>query len=59
MRVAVVKDAPIVERAGTKPVVKKRGRYLGGRTDAATKPWLAQGISERTYYRRMKREIVE
>lgn len=59
VRAAVRKDGSVVGRVGSVLGVKKRGRYLGGRTAAAEKPWEAWGISERTYYRRMKREKVE
>lgn len=36
------------------PAEPRRAIYLAGQTTARLKPWIAQGISQRTWYRREK-----
>lgn len=41
------------EKPEKKP--RKRGQYLSGKTAEAQKPWEAEGIGRRTWYRRRKK----
>ena len=56
LTVSGIKSARGKRLNGTFVVGAVANRYLGGRTASAMKPWEAEGISRRTWYRRKKEQ---
>lgn len=47
---------PRAEKRREAKATKKRTPYLAGQTTETLKPWISEGLSRRTWYRRRKEE---